>query len=124
MGDYLRDLWRDIRGNAAWDAIRKGWDWIPLWWKSSMMTAVFAVGQWLSAAPWTVLVLLSVAVFGFSMLGLNQLDAWRDRRRGRHRPLPAGGIQSPAHRIEFYDSRSEKNDKRGTLEKELEHSRR
>src|SRR5262249_26043718 len=81
MGNYIRDLWRDMRGNAAWDAGCWIWHHIPTTWVSFAMTGIFLISQWLASAPWPILVLLSSVIFGLSMLGFNQLDALRDRRR-------------------------------------------
>src|SRR5215204_5003294 len=83
MGNYFRDLWRDMRGDVVWDGVRCVWNYIPSTLKSFVMTSVFAIWQWLANAPWTVLICLSSVIFGFTMLGIDRFDVFRERRQKR-----------------------------------------
>jgi hypothetical protein len=104
--------------------------WPAVW--GAMTAALLGVWGFFAGMSWAELALVSTGIFGFSMLGFERFDAWRDRRRVRSQsvlvaevestlPSPGSG-QLPTKWIEFYDSRSEKNNIRGDLEKELKNS--
>lgn len=83
----LGKLLYDLLPEAAWAAIEGMWDRIPQKYKSFMVTVLTEICAFIFSTSWLVWAVSSAVIFGLSMLGLNQIDAMRDRRR--RRPLEA-----------------------------------